>query len=191
MKWLWSNEDFDALHEADLSELAFALWDNGIICKRDAAMQLMYASTNFDVPDCPHCGANDNRHYPLNEGRWKCKKCRRKFSLTTKRYIDNTKLPLTHWWRFCYLVGEMKITNSCFIASDLEVTQKTAWLMLDTVKTALKDSGIIVIKNLPVENDVEVRKLLMGVKPTVSKLRKRTTEEIEASRCAAYEYLIP
>lgn len=168
MKWLLSKEDFNAAVGNGADWMFEVLWDNGIISESDAIIQFTYASTDFDVPDCPFCGANDNRHYPLADKRWKCKKCRKKFSLTSGRYLDNSKMPITYWWRFCYLVGNSKIINSSAIARDLGITQKSAWLMLNTLRQSLKDSGVE-IKNssIDLESNWDVMRLLMRVKRTL------------------------
>ena len=166
-EWLLSNEDFDAACGENCDWMFDVLWDNGIISEEFAVFHFMSAGTNsdFDVIDCPFCGANDNKHYPLGKNRWKCKKCLRKFSLTSGRYIDNTKMPITYWWRFCWLVSKSKKINSCAIARDLEITQKSAWLMIDTLKAALKNTGVE-MKNGSMEfkDYWEVIKLLMQVK---------------------------
>jgi transposase-like protein len=170
VRWLLSNEDFSAAIGVNNGWVIELFWDNGIICESDATTQFICASTEYDVPDCPFCGANDNRHYPLSDKRWKCKKCLRKFSITSGRYIDNTKMPLTYWWRFCWLMARSKKINSYEIARDLEITQDSAWHMIDTVKRALKDSGVI-MKNasLAFKNNWEVMSLLMKVEKEASK----------------------
>jgi Predicted DNA-binding protein containing a Zn-ribbon domain len=169
-EWLLSNEDFDAACGENCDWMMDILWDNGIISEEFAIMHFINFSTDFDVPDCPFCGANDNRHYPLGKNRWKCKKCLRKFSLTSGRYIDNTKMPITYWWRFCWLMAKNKKVNSCAIARDLEITQKSAWLMIDTLKTALKSTGVE-MKNGAMEfkGYWNVIKLLMQVKELICK----------------------
>jgi len=58
----------------------------------------------------------------------------------------------------------MKITNSCTIAKDLNVTQKTAWQMLRRLKDSMKDSGHV-FKNgsIDVKHDLECRSFLMRI----------------------------
>lgn len=162
MKWLLSNADFRIACQDGNDWMLDILWENGIICEQDAITQFIMSSTEYDVPDCPFCGANDNRHYVLNDNRWKCKKCLKKFSLTSGRYIDNTKLPITHWWRLCWWVGNIKISNSYVIAKDLEVTQDTAWHMIKTLKEAYKKSGNIMVNgSMEIDGYWNAAKLLM------------------------------
>lgn len=162
MKWLLSNKDFGAAVADNNDWLFDILWDNGIISEENAVIQFICASGDYDAPDCPFCGASDNRHYPLSDNRWKCKKCLKKFSLTSGRYINNTKLPITHWWRFCWLVCHNKKISSNTIARDLGITQDTAWNMLKTLKDAMKASGVVMVNgSIDLESKWAAMKLLM------------------------------
>jgi hypothetical protein len=165
LHWLLSNNDFRAACGENADWMIDVLWENGVICEEDARFQFIMSNTDYDAPDCPFCGANDNKHYEIGSDVWKCKKCLRPFTITSRRYIDNTKLPLTHWWRFSWLIGNAKKINTCAIARDLDITQKTAWIMLDRLKQATKDSGIE-LKNGVIEfkNTWEVIALLMKVR---------------------------
>jgi transposase-like protein len=120
--------------------------DNGIT-NPDLAFWALYGLRfEYCSPDCSFCGRVDN-HWKINNEIWKCKSCRKKFSLTSGTYIENNKLEHYHWWRFCYLIAELKIKNSCAIANDLGITQKTAWKMINLLRMARKETAVIKFKN--------------------------------------------
>lgn len=140
--WLLSNKDFKQLTNVDHIDewLLFIFWDNGITSPNDSYIKLHLARFQYTNLDCSFCGALD-KHYVLNTGQWKCKKCFRTFSLTSGTYIENTKLGCHMWWRFSFLIGEKKVTNSSTIAHDLGLTQKTTWGMIETLRRARKETS--------------------------------------------------
>lgn len=167
MKWLLSDKEFDQLTQdcpADGWAFEFML-ENGIISQSVAEIFFAQAgSEDSDVPDCPSCGAVDYKHYPLKGGRWQCKICRHHFYLKTGRYLDNSKLPITHWWRFCWIIEKGDKSNSCAIARDLGITQKSAWEMISTLKRALKDDGVVLQNSvIPIDNIFTAIRYLMKV----------------------------
>lgn len=140
--WLLSISEFNLMtNNYEWDWVLHKLWGNGITCPEDALMNISSARFIYTDPDCPFCGKID-KHYKLNSELWKCrnKTCYKKFTLTSGTYIADTKLEYSQWWRFAYLIGDLKITNSHVIAKDLDVTQLTAWRMIDTLRTARKES---------------------------------------------------
>lgn len=164
MKWLLDSVDFNCALD-DGHEWLFELFiDNGIIDLETAEQLFSNSSTDYDIPDCPFCGHNDNNHWIIYKG-WKCKKCKNKFSIKTKRYLDNSKLPLTHWFRFCWIITEHKKANSCFIARDLGITQKSAWGMIDTLKEAMNANGMVFVNGTIEFGTIhDVMRILMKIK---------------------------
>lgn len=114
--------------------------DNGIISPEGAYHKIYCQRFEYTNVDCPFCQTIDS-HYELNSELWKCKNCHKKFTITSGTYIDNSKLEYYHWWRFCYLIGNLKVVNSNVIAKDLDVTQLTAWRMIDTLRKARKEQS--------------------------------------------------
>lgn len=139
--WLITNAELREIsNDYEWDWVLHKFLDNGITTIEDAFEKIKYTRFEYTNPDCPHCGATD-KHYELNSELWKCKKCLKKFTITSGTYIENTKLEYYHIWRFCYLVGDLKIANSRVIAKDLGVTQLTAWRMIDTLRTARKEQS--------------------------------------------------
>lgn len=162
--WLFSDEELESM--SDGYNKAVALWDNGIICESDASNIFIASVSDWDNPGCPHCGLHGDAHWRVGDFRWKCRGCRQKFSIKTGRYLDNNKLSLPVLWRFCWLISKCKLPNSHAIARDLGITQKTSWLLIQTVKQALRDSGIVIKNNAMNFGSIdEVIKLMMRVLP--------------------------
>ena len=95
-----------------------------------------------DTVACPHCG-NAGKNYVTNRG-YKCgeKTCHKKFSVTSGTIFENTKLPLQIWFGAMYLVTtHKKGISSLQLATDLGITQKTAWFLNHRIREMLKDKA--------------------------------------------------
>ena len=114
-------------------------------------------------PVCPHCGCVSSKHYKLTtngefRGLYKCKDCRARFTITTKTMFDKTHIPLTKWFQAIYLfLSHKKGISSVQLHKDIEVTQKTAWFMLNRMRQNM--SKIIKFKDL-----VQIDETYVGVK---------------------------
>jgi transposase-like protein len=96
---------------------------------------------------CPHCGCVGN-HYQFQgashrAGVWKCKDCRKQFSVTVGTVFERSKIKLHIWLQAVHLVCSSKNgMSSMEIHRLLGVTQKTAWFMLHRIREAMKpESG--------------------------------------------------
>ena len=105
-------------------------------------------------PVCPHCGSVA-RHYflkPRDEsGRktrtgsrserrvWKCKDCRKQFSVLTGTIFHGTKIPIRTW---LMVVFEMCASKNGVAAREIErkydLTPKSAWFMTQRIREAMK-----------------------------------------------------
>lgn len=144
--------------------------DNGMISD-EAALRMftIYRFSKYHYTDCPFCGL-ENINYSLRNGVYKCKICGGKFSLTAGTFIENHKIPLSSIFRLCYLIGDLKITNSCSIAKDLKITQRSAWLLIDNIRQVRKIASTYTFKNgkeaLVFEKKEDIIKLLLLKKQT-------------------------
>lgn len=105
---------------------------------------------------CPHCG----RHgcSVRADGRYRCGYCKHNFSCTTDTIFENTKLPLRKWFIAMYLVSSHKKgVSSCQIMRDCEVTQKTAWFMLQKIRGLFAQSV-----ETPLHGEVEMDEMYLG-----------------------------
>lgn len=96
---------------------------------------------------CPHCGCVGD-HYQLQgaahrAGVWKCKDCRKQFSVTVGTVFERSKVKLHIWLQAVHLSCSSKNgISSMEIHRLLGVTQKTAWFMLHRIREAMKpESG--------------------------------------------------
>lgn len=83
---------------------------------------------------CPYCGGH---HCHLcKDNRYLCKHCNHKFNVTVGTIFENTKVSLRKWFIAMYLISSHKKgIASHQLARDIKVTQKTAWFILQKVRT--------------------------------------------------------
>lgn len=80
---------------------------------------------------CPHCGGN---HISAMKGQkpmpYRCRDCRKFFSVRTGTILTESKLPLQKWLLAIYiLTNTNKGVSSIQLAEYLDTTQKTAWFL--------------------------------------------------------------
>ena len=125
------NIGFDAPYFTDKNKARLYLesirWPNGVVC--------------------PHC-ASDEDHYPLKgkedsktsvrEGVWKCKKCRKQFSVTVGTVFEKSHIPLNKWLLAAFLLSSSKKGMSAHqLHRMLNITYKTAWFMFHRLRYAM------------------------------------------------------
>ena len=82
---------------------------------------------------CPYCGGH--HCVTRKDGKFRCKHCRRNFSCLVGTIFENTKLPLIKWFLAMYFISSHKKGISSYqLATNIEVTQTTAWYMLQKVR---------------------------------------------------------
>ena len=93
---------------------------------------------------CGHCGSVDTKL--VTNGRpmpyW-CRGCQSYFSVRTGTAIEKSRLPLRKWAFGIYLyVTNLKGVSSMKLHRDLEITQKSAWYMLQRLRESWDASGL-------------------------------------------------
>lgn len=94
-------------------------------------------------PVCPHCGSSA-AHYALKgkahrPGLWKCKDCRKQFSVTVGTVFERSKIPLSKWLMAAYLLCSSKKGMSAHqLHRTLGVTYKTAWFLAHRIRHAME-----------------------------------------------------
>ncbi|MHB8636704.1 MAG: IS1595 family transposase [Fimbriimonadaceae bacterium] len=93
------------------------------------------------VIPCPACGHAD--HYYLAARRvWKCKSCKKQFSVKVGTVMEDSPISLTKWLPAIWLITNAKNGISSYeVHRSLGVTQKTAWFMLHRIRLAMKQGS--------------------------------------------------
>ena len=117
---------------------------------------------------CPFCG----QHHCVSrtDGRFHCSHCKANFSVTVGTIFENTKIPLVKWFLAMYLIScHKKGISSVQLATDISVTQKTAWYILHKVRTLFKQDDDVVLSGV-----VECDEMYLGGRETNKHETKKT-----------------
>ena len=102
---------------------------------------------------CLRCGSE--HAYRVASGKpmpYRCRTCRKYFSLKTETAMQDSKLPLRLWaWAIYLELTSLKGVSSIKLHRDLGVRQATAWFMLHRIREAFTD--IAPVFDGPVEVD--------------------------------------
>ncbi|MDN5114882.1 IS1595 family transposase [Aliarcobacter butzleri] len=96
--------------------------------------------------------------YECSNNRYRCKNTSKYFNVKTGTLFDNTKVKLQKWFIAIWLVtSHKKGVSSLQLAKDINLTQKTAWFMLQKIRACF---GI----GNDLDNTVEVDETYVGSK---------------------------
>jgi transposase-like protein len=88
---------------------------------------------------CPHCDFGSPMFLETRRI-WKCRSCRKQFSVKAGTIFEDSPLPLGKWLLATWLISNCKNGVSSYeIARDVKVTQKSAWFMLQRIRKAMQD----------------------------------------------------
>lgn len=90
---------------------------------------------------CPRCGGVGG--WPIRDGRWCCKSCEARTSVTAGTIFDRTRTPLTVWFHACWLFATQKDGISAqSLQRALEIgSYQTAWAMLHRLRSVCVRPG--------------------------------------------------
>jgi len=120
----------------------------------------------MDGPRCPDCHGDDakNPYYLKTQKRWKCRSCRRQFSVKVGTIFEDSPIPLQKWLPALWLLISCKNgVSSWEIHRSIGVSQKSAWFMLHRLRLALK-TGIVGKLGGAESSGVEVDETFVGGK---------------------------
>nr|VFK58440.1 MAG: Transposase [Candidatus Kentron sp. TUN]VFK60308.1 MAG: Transposase [Candidatus Kentron sp. TUN]VFK67332.1 MAG: Transposase [Candidatus Kentron sp. TUN] len=100
---------------------------------------------------CPICGSHNIAERKTKKRSWRCRDCRKDFSTKTATLMQGSNLGFRIWALAIHLLTtHIKGVASTQIASDLNITQKSAWHLSMRIRETYRDnidsvSGIIEI----------------------------------------------
>lgn len=119
-----------------------------------------------DGPECPAC-LTKKPYYLKTQKRFKCRECRRQFSVKLGTIFEDSPIPLQKWLPAMWMLTNCKNgVSSWEIHRAIGVTQKSAWFMLHRLRLAMKaDFGFGPLNKIGgPENKVEVDESFFGGK---------------------------
>ena len=103
---------------------------------------------------CPECGSTNTHECTHAKMPYRCRDCRKYFSIKTGTVMAGSPLPLLKWLYAIYLdTTSLKGVSSMKLYRDLGITQKTAWHMQQRIREAFAEQGPDILFSGPVEVD--------------------------------------
>jgi transposase-like protein len=91
-----------------------------------------------DGPVCPACGSG-NHSYLSTRRIWKCKSCKKQFSVKVGTIFEDSAIPLDKWLAAIWLIANAKNGISSYeLARHTGMTQKSAWFVLHRIRLAMQ-----------------------------------------------------
>ncbi|WP_430450185.1 IS1595 family transposase [Rhodophyticola sp.] len=138
-----------------------------------------------DGPVCPHCGVIDSA-YPLvgvrtkpskknpegkeRHGLWKCRECRKQFTVRKGTIFEESHLPLHLWLQAIHLmVSSKKGISSHQLHRVLGITYKSTWFLTHRIRECMRDGALAPFGSNG--GAVEVDETFIGKEPGVTKAK--------------------
>lgn len=94
------------------------------------------------VPVCPKCEAVETS-YISTRNVWKCKECKKQFSVKVGTIFEDSALKLDKWLVAIWLIANAKNGISSYeLHRALGITQKSAWFVLHRIRAAMQIGSI-------------------------------------------------
>jgi transposase-like protein len=118
---------------------------------KDSAREYLESVRWPDGAICPHCGnievykltAKPGSKKPVREGVYKCKACRKQFTVTIGTIFEGSHIPLNKWLYAIYrMCSSKKGVSAHQLHHTLGVTYKSAWFMCHRIRYSITQSQL-------------------------------------------------
>ena len=144
------------------------------------AVAFLEAQRWGEEPSCPHCGVMDvyrmmtgdqrNKDY-----RWRCKACKKMYTVRTGSVLEETRLPLRVWvYAIWKAASSKKGISALQLSREMEITHKSALFVLRRLRHGLQEQNAEKLTGT-----VEVDEVYIGGRPRYrgTKTRGRGTDK--------------
>ena len=123
-----------------------------------------------DGPVCPHCECKEidtltgkpGSKSPVRPGVYKCKQCRKQFSVRNGTIYEESKIPFSKWLMAVHLMtSSKKGVSSRRIERELGITMKSAWFLTRRIRGAMRETPLAE----KLQGTVEVDETYVGGSP--------------------------
>ena len=105
---------------------------------RDVAVEFVAKLRWPNGPVCPSCEGTEHS-YLTTRRIWKCKSCKRQFSVKVGTIFEDSAIPLDKWLASIWLIANSKNgISSHELGRSIGLTQKSAWFVLHRVRLAMQ-----------------------------------------------------
>ncbi len=126
------------------------------------------------VVTCPRCG-HDKHSYISTRHAWFCKGCKKQFTLKVGTIFEDSPLGMDKWMMGVWLIGNCKNGISSYeLASDLHISQKSAWHLLHRIRKAMASGSF----EKKMSGEVEADESFLGGKAKNMHLIKRIRKQV-------------
>ena len=110
-------------------------------------------------PKLANLGGVDATYYLANQKRWKCRGCKKQFSVKIGTIFEDSPISLTKWFPAMWLIcGAKNGISSYELGHAIGVTQKSAWFVVHRLRYAARTQSFAA----PLKGDVEVDETYVG-----------------------------
>jgi len=130
---------------------------------------------------CPSCGCIEN-YYLATQHRWKCKACKRQFSVKVGTIFEDSPISLDKWLIALWLIVNCKNGISSYeLARGIGVTQKSAWFMNHRIRLALQAGSFDKISG-----EVQVDETLIGGRRGTCTMAKHPAVRVRSAKPSSW-----
>jgi transposase-like protein len=109
-----------------------------------------------DGPVCHWCGQVGEHYYLATQKRWKCKGCKKQFSVKVGTIFEDSPIKLDKWLIALWMLVNCKNGISSYeVGRDLGLTQKSAWFVLQRLRLALQKGSLVKLGGKGTEVEVD------------------------------------